>query len=114
MEKVRITRTGQLDLEFEGQEIATGSEYRSNGERQNRYNEWTLYGMGESVKSCNYLLHEQYITRYQGEESTSRVYVFDTLESVRDHFITDETDYISDDVKVFLQDAGINMVETLP
>ena len=115
MEKIRLERTGQLDLEFEGKEVASASEYQSHGDRQNRYHMWTLYKTGSTVKSCEYVLQEVYVTRWQGEDGSSSLYTFADLEGVKDYFFEDRegVTILSDVVKEFLEDVGISVVETL-
>lgn len=109
MEKITLELEGQADLVFVGKEIADSSEWENHGDRNNRYTRYTLYETADTVTSCNYILFEEYITHWQGEYGSTTVHKFQSLEEIRDEYLSDEGN-ISPEIKDILSQAGLNVV----
>lgn len=86
--EVIIKRDSGRDLKFQGQQIAFGTNREHQGDLQNRYNEVTIY----KTKAGKYVLHQEYVTHWQGENNTSCASVHDTMKDAMDRFKYGETD----------------------
>lgn len=74
MKLTTIKRDGEKDLRFTGKVIASASGRWSNGREQNRFDEITVY----RTSGGNYVLHQEYITFWQGESCTSEAAIYKT------------------------------------
>lgn len=78
LEHFELERTNGRSVKFNGEEIAgAGGKWR-NGKEQTRWSTLTLY----RTKGGKYVLHQEYVTMWQGEDSTSQVTVCDNPISV--------------------------------
>lgn len=101
MKKHRVTRDGQKDLEFEGVLLASTSTQEHQGPNNTRWNEAALY----KTKGGKYVLHREYITRWQGEDGDETAEVYDTVEDLVAN-ITDADGGISNMYKQLVEEAA--------
>ena len=96
------------DIVFNGKEVASHSSRKTYGDSQNRYNCLDLY----QTESGKYVLVDEYVTHWQGEEGTKNVYICENLDEVKSYF-TDREGKLSEWEKEFLEDAGISLVKEI-
>lgn len=96
-----IERDGLKDLRFGGVIIAEANNRWLAGRQQNRWHELTLY----RTAAGNYVLHELYITQWQGELCASNAYVYDNADAVIEK-TTDTEGGISALGKTLLKEAA--------
>ena len=97
------------DLRFKGEQIAEGSNWNTNGNRNNRWTSYELY----RTESEKVVFVTHYHTMWQGEEDDRTVYVYESLQELEDYFELDEMESLAEWQKEFLEEAGIEIVEDI-
>jgi hypothetical protein len=77
-QKMKVQRTGQRPLEFEGQKIASASSRNHAGKERNRWHEITVW----KTASGKFVAAVSYLTQWEGEASHDDALAFDSLEQV--------------------------------
>ena len=83
--EIRIRLPGRKDKVFMGKELAYVSTRWIAGREQTRWDAYTLY----KTASGKFVLKEEYISLWQGEESTLNVKVFDTEAEMLEYLTQD-------------------------
>lgn len=78
MEQITLNRTGDRQLQFAGEELASASSRTHQGPCENRWWELALY----RSESGKLIVSISYRTQWQGEHATDTVYVCDTAEEI--------------------------------
>lgn len=81
MEKYRLLRTGNRPLVFMGAVVANISGRHDGGHDSIRYHDLTLY----KTESGKWVLHDEYISRMQGEACTKHAWVFSSFKGMLDY-----------------------------
>lgn len=71
---VTISRDGQKDLEFEGIELASSSDWKQQGPNNSRFSRFGLY----RTEGGKYVIHRENISHWAGEENDSIAEIFDS------------------------------------
>lgn len=71
MAKVKLLRTGNAPLEFEGEKIAGVSGQRFRGKQRNRWHELALYRLADG----RFVLSLRYRTQWEGEAEADEAHV---------------------------------------
>jgi len=79
MEKVKLTRTGDAPLAFDGEVAAEATGDVHGGEELTRWHDLSLYRMA----SGRYVVAIDYLTRWQGESAHSSAQVCQSTEDVQ-------------------------------
>lgn len=103
-ETITLKRSGMRDLRFQGEQIAFVSDRESQGPKQNRYTELTLY----RTTKDQYVLRIEARTHWQGEHNSDYTYVLHNESELLDHFLR-ENGAIDDLDKQLLEAAGIEV-----
>ena len=105
MNDITLEVTGDADLDFAGEKLAQSGDQEMNGPRSSRFNEVTVY----KTTGGNFVVYEEYITYWQGEDITRKVFIYGSIEEVKSHFAERFDAYI----KELLDDLGIPHVRKI-
>jgi len=72
MELIKVKRSGQLPLTFEGELIREENGWQWYGKEQSRYHVVSLY---RTNKSKQYILHIRFVTRWRGEPALEEAHL---------------------------------------
>ena len=128
METITLKRENQMDLQFEGEEIASVEAPDIDETKEPDFDdpnydpyplryEYTLYKTADSVKSCNYVLYVvSFIDDSFIDETPGDVKTYQSLEELRDTFLRSNEggkEPFTNWQKELLTQAGIRTVEIL-
>lgn len=106
--QIVLVRNGDRNLRFQGKEIASASTWKHYGPDQNRFTNLTVY----QTKGGKYVLRNEYVTRWQGENGTSQADIYESIEDLMDSVIGNE-EYLTEDGKPFIPNLAKELAEEL-
>lgn len=74
METIKLARTDQKYLRFQGDLLGSESTRSHQGPAQNRYHNFTVY----RAEKGGFVIHDEYRTRWQGERDELRAIICET------------------------------------
>jgi hypothetical protein len=85
-ETFTLKNDGGRNVRFTGEEIACASGKWAAGREQNRYTRLTLF----RTDGGKYVLYDEYITQWQGEFCSDKVFILDSAAAIYDHLLGED------------------------